>query len=414
MSEEDSNGAGKRAINVLQIIGNAIVGGMESYVSNLISQLPATRFRLTCLCPYESAFTVSLRRMGCKVFIAPLRDDVPWRSVEMAVELIRNRHIDLIHAHLPNAHTLAGIVGRLTNTPAVATVHSVNLSAQEVSVSRLTGTHLVAVCQEAYAHALATGVPPERLTLISNGVDLERFRPDRSGESFRQAIGVPADAPLVGFVGRLAWEKGPDKFVQMAERVRQHRPDVHFAIVGEGPLEGELVDMVRRKNLGDCIHMAGLWRNTWDIYPAFDVFAQTSRSEAMPLAILEAMACGRPVVAIAVGGVAELVEAGTSGLLLSPGDWPGVASPFPGDWEGAASALLEILGHPERLKRMGEAGRRRVEESFDLRHSVRLTGELFQSLVQAGTSRRESWEVAWPTLSRLADNGSSDKHSTAA
>src|SRR3712207_4662231 len=79
--ESNGNGAGKGTIHVLEIIGNAIVGGMENYVRNLIRQLPADRFRVTCLGPYESAFTVSLRRMGCTVFIAPLRDDPPWRSI---------------------------------------------------------------------------------------------------------------------------------------------------------------------------------------------------------------------------------------------------------------------------------------------------------------------------------------------
>src|ERR671939_690952 len=103
----NGDGAGKGTTHVLEIIGNAIVGGMENYVANLISRLPSDQFRVTCLCPFESAFTVSLRRIGCTVFITPLRDDPPWHSIQMAVELIRHHHVDLIHAHLPNAHVLA-------------------------------------------------------------------------------------------------------------------------------------------------------------------------------------------------------------------------------------------------------------------------------------------------------------------
>jgi glycosyltransferase involved in cell wall biosynthesis len=405
MSEEGSNGAGKRITNVLQIIGNAIVGGMESYVGNLIRGLPADKFRTTCLCPYESAFTVALRRMGCEVFITPLRDDPQWRSIEMAVEIIRRKHIDLIHAHLLNAHTLAGVAGRLTNTPALATVHNLHLAAQEISVSRISGTHLVVVCQESYAQALATGIPPERVTLIPNGVDTNTFVPDLSGDGFRRAIGVSPETPLVGFLGRLSPEKGPDKFLQVAARIHQRRPDVHFAMVGEGPMEDDLADTIDRMSLGGFVHMAGLWREAWEVYPAFDVFVQTSRSEAMPLALLEAMASGCPVVAIAVGGVAELVEAGTSGILLSPGDWPGVASPWPGDWEGVASALLDLLNHPERWKLMGHAGRKRVEERFDLRTSVRVTGDLFQSLIHPASSRRGAWSSPLAALKSDTGNG---------
>lgn len=409
MSDKDSNSngngsnghnTGRERIHVLEIIGNAIVGGMESYVRNLVSQLPSDRFRVTCLCPYESAFTTTLRNLGCTVFITPLRDDPAWSAIQMAVELIRHHHVDLLHAHLQNAHTLAGIAGHLTHTSTVATVHAMNFPAQELSISRLTGTHLIVVCQEAYAQALAMGIPAERLTLIPNGVDLDTYRSDRSGEKFRQAIEIAEDATLIGFVGRLAWEKGPDKFVQMAGRVLNQMPDVHFAIVGEGPMEDEIALMVKQMKLTSRVHMAGLWRNSEEVYPAFDVFVQTSRSEAMPLSILEAMACARPVVAIGVGGVAELVEAGTSGLLLSPGDWPGVASSYPGDWEGVAKALLELLAHPARLKQMGQAGRKRAQELFNIRTSVRLTEELFGKLVNAGRSDGNVWESMWSPTAR--------------
>jgi glycosyltransferase involved in cell wall biosynthesis len=84
----------------------------------------------------------------------------------------------------------------------------------------------------------------------------------------------------------------------MAGRVLNQMPDVHFAIVGEGPMEDEIALMVKQMKLTSRVHMAGLWRNSEEVYPAFDVFVQTSRSEAMPLSILEAMACARPVVAI--------------------------------------------------------------------------------------------------------------------
>jgi glycosyltransferase involved in cell wall biosynthesis len=394
-SSNGGNGssASDAPIHVLEIIGNAIVGGMESYVRNLISHLPAERFRVTCLCPYESAFTKQLRQLGCSVFITPLRDDPAWNSIQMAVELVRHRHIDLIHAHLQNAHTLAGIAGQLARRPTVATVHTMSLPAQELSVSRLTDTHLIVVCQAAYAQALAIGIPTERLTLIPNGIDLDTYRP-QGGETFRQAIGVAEGAPLVGFVGRLDWEKGPDKFVQMAGRVLEQMPEAHFAIVGEGPMEEEITSMLRRMKLTGQVHMAGLWSKSEQVYPALDVFVQTSRSEAMPLAILEAMACGLPVVAISVGGVAEIVEAGTTGLLLQAGDWSGVASPYPGDWEGVAGALLDLLSRPRRLKEMGRAGRKRVEELFDIGTTVRLTSDLFCRLVNVEGSTAPGCPVA--------------------
>lgn len=392
-----SRSGNSKPLQVLQIIGNAIVGGMETYVSNLITRLPSDEFQVTCLCPYESAFTASLRRFGFKVYITPIQDDPAWRSVEMAVELIRQHRIDVIHSHLLNAHTLAGVAGRLTNTPAVSTIHARTLWTQEISVTRLTGTHLIAVCQEAYAQALASGIPADSITVIPNGVDTQRFTPQRSGAAFREAIGVPPETPLVGFVGRLAWEKGPDKFLQVAERIRRHRPDVCFAMVGEGPMESELRDTIRQLGLQDCVHLAGMRHDTENVYPAFDLLLQTSRSEAMPMVLLEGMACALPVVAIGVGGVAEMVEGGTNGVLVSPGNWSYVASPYPGDWEGVAAAAIELLNQPARLRRMGQAGRKRAEDVFDLRHNVRETAAVFQRLVKPAVMKNGVWQ---PTVVR--------------
>lgn len=403
-----SQGASHPPLNLLEVIGNAIVGGMESYVHNLVTHLPAIEFNIVCLCPYESAFTQALRRKGCTIFITPMRDDPAWCAIEMAVEVVRNFRIDLIHAHLLNAHTLAGLTSRLTAVPAVATIHTMTIPTQEACVARATGTHLITVCQQAYGQALALGIGHERVTHITNGVDIETFKLGRDRNQFRRAVGVPLDAPLVGFVGRLAWEKGPDKFVQMAGRVLQHRSDVHFVLVGEGPMEDEVRGLIERMKLADRIHLAGIWANTEAVYPAFDIFVQTSRSEAMPLAILEAMACGVPVAAIAVGGVAEQLEAGTTGILLQPGEWPGVASSFPGDWEGVASAVLMMLGHPALLKKMGEAGRQRVEEVFDLRASVQQTGALFQRLASP-KQPHYSAPSAWPAFSAAAAYGAAEQ-----
>lgn len=363
-------------VHVLEVLGNAIVGGMESYVCNLVERLPADRFKVTCLCPYESEVTATLRRLGCEVFVTFMAEDPLWRSIQTAVEIIRHQHIDVIHAHLPKAHVLAGIAGSLTQTPVVATVHGMEITTEDFSISRTCHSHLVVVCHQGRNQALALGMPPEDVTLIPNGVDLEKFVPLTAGNSLRSAFDVPPEAPLIGFVGRLDWVKGPDQFVRAVEVVHKKRPDAHFVLVGRGPMENELVTLIDHLGLGDCIHVAGLRTDTWNIYPALDVLVQTSRVEGMPLVLLEAMACGCPIVAMGVGGVLELVEVYSTGLLAAPGDW-----------EGVGSALLALLAEPAQMKQMGQAARRRAEQHFNLQNSVRLTGELFCRLAASRPRR---------------------------
>lgn len=368
--------------HILEVLGNAIVGGMENYVRNLAANLPSNEFKVSLLCPYESPYTALLRSEGRDVYIAPLRDDPPWKTIELICTLVRETGIDLLHAHLMNAHTVAAMAGRLSATPTVATLHGMSLHPQEISVARTTGSHTIVVCREAWSQALAVGLSPENVSLVPNGVDLAIYHPMSADPfEFRQTINVAADDMLVGFVGRLAWEKGPDKFLKAAEFILQRRPEVHFAVVGTGSMEKDLTATVRRAGLESRIHMVGLAREPHRIYPALDLLLHTSRADAMPLTILEAMASGVPVVAIGVGGVPEIVSAGETGILIGTTEWPGIVSEYPGDWEGVALAAISLLSNPARLKSMAGASVRRAQSSFDIRQSATMTSHIFRQLL---------------------------------
>lgn len=370
-STMSANHIGER-MRVLQVLGNALAGGVEQHVLDLARRLPAEGCDLVCVCPHESGFTRAVRDHGCDVLITPVQDDPRWRSIQLVVEAIRRYRIDLVHAHMPKAHALAGLAGSLTGVPVLATVHGMNITSHELGITRAVASHLIVVCQEAEYQALAMGVSPERITRIANGVDTDRFTPHGDGAAFRHALGVPEAAPLIGFAGRLSHEKGPDQFVQMAARVLRERADVHFALVGDGNMAGMLRATVAGLGLAQQVHFAGHHTDMAGVYPAFDILAATSRSEGMPLALLEAMACGCPVVAMAAGGVAEVVELGVTGLTADPGDW-----------EGIALRVLDLLATPEHRRAMAGAARRRVEERFRLERSVRETVRLYRDLIRA-------------------------------
>jgi glycosyltransferase involved in cell wall biosynthesis len=373
----------RKGIHVLEVLGNAIVGGMENYVRNLVANLPAGEFRVSLLCPFESALTTALRAEARDVYIAPLRDDPPWRSVELICMLIRETGVDLLHAHLMNAHTVAAIAGKLTGIPTVATLHGMSLQPQEISVARNTGSHTIVVCREAWTQAMAVGLAPASVSLVPNGVDLSVYHPlSAIPADFRKTIGVGPEDFLIGFVGRLAWEKGPDKFLKAAEYILQRRPEVHFVMVGTGAMEKDLIAAARSAGIDARFHMAGLWRDVSMVYPALDLMLHTSRADAMPLAILEAMASGVPVVAIGVGGVPELIETGETGILVGTNEWPGIVSEYPGDWEGVAQAALALMGQPERLKRMSIRSVSRAQANYDIRRSAALTSQVFRQLLR--------------------------------
>lgn len=370
-------------MHVLEIVGNAIVGGMETHVQQLLESLPSVRFRFTLLAPYDSAFTGSIRALGVRVHIAPIKDEVGWRTLQYASAMIANEQVDVVHTHLPNAHALGGLAGRLTGRPVLATVHGRSLTPLDIEVQRLTDTHLAAVCPACFHHALGVGVPAKRLHLLSMGVDTERFRPGpRDTNRLRAELGIGPSEPLVGFVGRLSWEKGPDLFLRTAVGVRARCPTARFVLVGDGPMREELQTSAERFGLVSAVHFAGLRADMPEIYPGFDLLVSSSRSEATPFAVMEALSCGIPVVAFAVGGVPDLIENEVSGWLADEADVEGLAERVTlrlqnvaGRGIAARAARLRALAHAAHRTSMDSAAQ--ALESVALAGSAnRATGSM--------------------------------------
>ena len=359
-------------VHVLQVVGNAIVGGMETWVERLVERLPRQRFELTALCPYESPYTDRLRALGLDVLIAPMPEDPLWTSIQMTAALVKARGIHLLHAHLPNAHMLAGLAGSLTGTPVVTTIHGRQLTTLDLEVHRAVGSHLSVVCRQSYFHALGLGVDPGRLSCETNGVDTQAFRPRAErGTALRAALGLDADTPLVGFVGRLSPEKGPEVFVRSALLLRSRCPAARCVIVGEGPMEAAMRQLIAQCGLQEQVLMVGPRSDMAAVYNELDLLVCSSHSEAMPLAVMEAMASGLPVVATRVGGLPDMVEHGRTGWLVARNDF-----------DDLAARCATLLDDPALRREMGERARQRVMERMNLDDGVERVARLLARLAQ--------------------------------
>lgn len=347
------NALATRRIRVLEIMGNAIVGGMERYVERLVAALPAEVFEVACICPFESAFTAALRALGAEVFIMPVRDDPAWSSIVGAAALIRERRIDVMHAHLSNAHVLACLASALTGVPVLATIHGRSLPMADFEIYRLRRSRFSVVCQNALLHALSLGVSGMDVDLIGNGVDAERFAPGAADGWLQRKLQLDPGTRLIGFVGRLSPEKGPMRFLQMAAQLHPGHPDLHFVIVGAGALRAALGTQARRAGLRGHVHFMGELHDMPRVYTSLDALVMTSESEGRPLALMEAMSAGLPVIAPDVGGIAEIIVNGKSGVLVAPHDT-----------DGLVHAAQELLGNPDRALALGRAARQRVLEQF--------------------------------------------------
>ncbi|QSG11359.1 Glycosyltransferase [Halapricum desulfuricans] len=241
--------------------------------------------------------------------------------------------------------------------------------------------HVVSNSQSGKEFVSRYRVPERRVSVVNNGRDLDRFDRDPPA-GFRESLGVPADARIVGTVGRLIDRKGHGELLDAWATVRQEVPDAHLLIVGDGPERSALEAKATSLGIRSSVHFAGLRDDVPDCLAAMDVFVFPSHYEGFPGALLEAMAAGLPCVATPVDGNSELLGAYESGLFFDPGDY-----------EAMANALVLVLTHPEVATDLGEAARERAHEGFDVSSMVAGFEAMYEQVLKADelSGHRENW-----------------------
>lgn len=370
-------------IRVLLVITTSDVGGTETFLHNLATGLDAVRFapRVVSLCPpgrtaariVATGVPVESLEMG----LAPRLSEL-FRGARHLAARIDHLEIDLVYGFLYRAQVLAALGGRWSRRRPAVVVGQRSLTPMGGRAGAFLARWTRRFCQrtvavsEAAAQVLVRGegVSRERITVIANGVDTSRFVPADAGGT-RQAFGLEDDAVVVGGVGRLAVEKGFHHLIAaVAEGVRGGA-HLSLVLVGDGPERQALASLARQQGIAERVCFLGVRRDLETVYPAFDIFALSSLEEGSPNVVLEAMACSRPVVATAVGGVPELVTDEQTALLVE------AARP-----EALAAALVRLADNQALRNRLGNAGRARVEEAFTIPRMVARHEELFTTLIK--------------------------------
>jgi glycosyltransferase involved in cell wall biosynthesis len=312
---------------------------------------------------------------GLEVLVDPsLREVIAPRSDLLALgrleRVFRQRRFDVVHTHCAKAGAVGRLaarragVSRIVHTFHGFPFHEFQSAARRqayVSIERRLGRITdVALCVGSGVAAEAIRrqlIAPERVRTIGvavYGPDRDRAsmsaRRPQARERARLALGLPADATVVGAVGRLTYQKAPEDFIAAVQELR--RPDVIGVWVGGGELAERIGRRARRLS-GPRVILAGERADVLGLLPAFDVFALPSRYEGLPTVVVEAMICGVPVVATAVNAVPDLVVPGETGLLVPPGR--------PGQ---LATAIRYLLDSPELADRMAAAARARLGDQY--------------------------------------------------
>jgi len=286
--------------------------------------------------------------------------------VSSIAEFARRRGVDLIHSHLFTMSVYATMAARLARVPSIFTIHGTGEEWR--AGSRLWAMRLAArlsdriVTVSDYLRALVIRrlrVPQGRVVRIYNGVDLDRFAAERSG-----------NGPVVGTVGRLRPEKGHSYLLEAAKLVVEELPAARFVLVGDGPCLKDLELQRDTLGLSGSVAFLGHQTNIPELLGQMSVFVLPSTSEGLSIATIEAQAAGLPAVVTECGGPAEVVVHAETGMVVPPTD-P----------NALAKAILCLLRNPALAGNFGERGRRRVAQEFSLDRMLSSYAKLYARLM---------------------------------
>lgn len=356
------------------------VGGTESHVLELASRLDPAQFDVTvCSLKDDGIVAAELKRRGVRVITLGGQGKLDARVVVKLWRLICRERPVIIHAFLFWANLACRVVGRLLRVPIrLSSYHDVAVRRiwHRLIPDRLTmpWTHAIVCCSEAVCRSVRAqlGGEEKKYVAIPFGVDVERY--DGAGSLKRRDLGLREDLAVIGTVCRLVEpKKGLRILLQAVARLRRQTssPGCQLLIVGEGPALQQLQGLSAELGLAPWVVFAGVRRDIPGLLPLMDLFVLPSLYEGFGIAILEAMAAGRPVVATAVGGIPEVVVHGETGLLVPPGDPVALAD-----------ALHELLAHPERARALGAHGRERAREKFRIESIVRQHETLYEACLR--------------------------------
>jgi len=370
-------------IRILYIHNKYKISGGERSLLNLWENLDNNKFKPYLIIPHEGVFSREAEKLGTDVLFS----EVPKLSLRNSFKIlkvlfilgryIRKNKINIIHSYAPRNNILSGFLGKVLRLPVIWHERNI-IFGNETDITRRFLFLPDRVICNSYAVAerfrKKKGIS-SKVKVVINGVDLKKFIPEIANPEILQKYNING-RKVVGLISNLGKRKRPEYLLDSCPHILKRCPNAIFLIVGgefseeDKGRKNELEEKATSLGVENQVIFTGFLSNISDIIQVFDIGVAVTEKEACSRAILEIMACGKPVVAFNTGGNSELVEDGITGTLVNFGDI-----------EGFATSVVELLEDDERRKKMGRNARDRVEKLFDVKINAEKIEKIYSQLI---------------------------------
>lgn len=373
-----------RPIKVLHIFSGDLWAGAEVMTFNLLSELSQNpHIHVIALALNRGALTDKLNKIGITAHIVPEHQHTFPGIIVKAYQLLKNENIDVIHAHRYKENIIGFILAKLLNIKKIVTTsHGLPESSDKKKYWISPGSWLSAfnfwLLRRYFNHTVAVSgemkevfieqhkFKPENVSVIYNGIPIPA-RYASSSESTNSVLHI-------GTVARMVDVKNLALFLQVAAIIHQKHEDVCFSILGDGPLKASLQNEIKHLELAHCVRLLAPCADPTPFYGSLDIYMNTSIHEGIPLSILEAMSHSIPVIAPRVGGIPEIINDGSKGVLVA--DYTA---------EAFAAACEELLNRKDYRFSLGKHGRAQVLSTFNVAAMASSYLDLYRTISHEGT-----------------------------
>jgi O-antigen biosynthesis protein len=370
----------KGKINILLLLPHLVYGGVETLTYNFIKGINKRKYKIFIACTLKrgALYDKFQKLNNGNIYDLSRISNNLWRQKSSLIKIIEEKKIDIVHIsnNEPYYFITPFLFFLLPRPKIINWLHCdvTYFKAHEIGYKKflpfIDKTIIINKQMKTFLTRIKK-IPPHKISLISNGVDVNTFNPNRFNKNIvKKYYRLPLDKKIIAFIGRLASEKLPLEFIQIAKNILDIQNNVLFLVIGDGYYKDAMTKLTNKMGINNHMLFLGNVSNMPRIISCVDILISTSISEGFGLAIAEAMAMEIPVVAYKVGGISELIKNGKNGFLIDTLSK-----------DKFVNSVLLLLNSKKIRTNMGTCGRKTIIEDYNINKTTKKICQLYEDLV---------------------------------